>query len=167
MDSKLLKKHKTLLVKKQNQLKKKFKLDCATKYIINNNKIVASNNYEKLMSANFHIIGTYNNKTCIWRWAWSNKHIPCKFSNLSKKTIDLGANYSKPKINGKDKAFKFIVASSIFDKSIEGYLIYKKPNSNLVVYMLLKNCSNPKKSKQSKQSKKTIKRNKKSKLKSC
>jgi hypothetical protein len=163
---KLLKTQKTKLVKKQNQLKKKFKLDCATKYSINNNKIVASNNYEKLMIANFHIIGTYNNKTCIWRWAWSNKHIPCKYSNLSKKTLDLGANYAKPKINGKQHAFKFMVASSMFDKSIEGYLIYKKPNSNLLVYMLLKNCTDPKKSKQSK---KTIKRNKskKSKLKSC
>jgi len=163
---KILKKQKTKLVIKQNKLKKKFKLDCATKYIINNNKIVASNNYEQLMTANFHIIGTYNNKTCIWRWAWGNKHIKCKFSNLSKKTIELGANYAKPKINGKDKAFKFMVASSMFDKSIEGYLIYKKPNSNLLIYMLLKKCTNPKKSNQSK---KTIKRNKskKSKLKSC
>lgn len=163
---KLLKKQKTKLVKKQNQLKKKFKLDCATKYSINNNKIVASNNYEKLMIANFHIIGTYNNKTCIWRWAWSNKHIPCKFSNLSKKSLELDGKFIKPKINGKQDAFKFMVASSMFDKSIQGYLIYKKPNSNLLVYMLLKNCSDPKKSKQSK---KTIKKNKskKSKLKSC
>jgi hypothetical protein len=164
MDSKLLKKHKTLLVKKQNQLKKKFKLDCATKYIINNNKIVASNNYEKLMSANFHIIGTYNNKTCIWRWAWSNKHIPCKLSNLSKKSLELDGKFIKPKINGKQDAFKFMVASSMFDKYIEGYLIYKKPNSNLLVYMLLKNCTDPKKTKQTKKKKKT---NKKSKLKSC
>jgi len=161
---KILKTQKTLLVKKQNQLKKKFKLDCATKYSINNNKIVASNNYEKLMIANFHIIGTYNNKTCIWRWAWSNKHIPCKFSNLSKKSLELDGKFIKPKINGKQDAFKFMVASSIFDKSIEGYLIYKKPNSNLLVYMLLKNCSDPKK-----KSKKTIKKKKfkKSKLKSC
>ena len=167
--NKELTKQKTILVKKQNILKKKFKLDCATKYTIINNKIVASNNYEQLMTANFHIIGTYNNKTCVWRWAWGNKHIPCKFSNLSKKTLDLGANFSKHKINGKQNAFKFMVASSMFDKSIEGYVIYKKPNSNLLVYMLLKNCSDPKKSNRSKQSKKHIKRNKskKSKLKSC
>jgi hypothetical protein len=158
----IFKKQKTLLVKNQNKLKKKFKLDCTTKYTIINNKILASNNYEKLMTANFHIIGTYNIKSCIWRWAWSNKHIPCKFSNLSKKSIELGGNYAKPKINGKDKAFKFMVASSMFDKSIQGYLIYKKPNSNLSVYMLFKNSTYPKK-----KSKKNLKRNKKSKLKSC
>jgi len=161
---KLLKIHKTNLIKKQNKLKKKFKLDCTTKYIIINNKILASNSYEKLMIANFHIIGTYNNKTCIWRWAWSNKHIPCSFSKLSKKTLDLGGKYLKPKINGKHNAFKFMVASSMYDKSIQGYLIYNKPKSNLSVYMLLKNSSDPKK-----KSKKTIKRNKskKSKIKSC
>ena len=161
---KLLKKHKTNLVKNQNKLKKKFKLDCATKYTIINNKILASNSYEKLMIANFHIIGTYNNKTCIWRWAWSNKHITCKFSKLSKKTLDLGGTYLKPKINGKHNAFKFMVASSMYDKSIQGYLIYNKPNSNILVYMLLKNCYDPKK-----KSKKSIKRNKskKSKIKSC
>ena len=156
----LIIKQKSMLIKKQNKLKKKFKLDCTTIYEINKNKIIASNNYEKLMSCNFHIIGTYNEKSCIWRWAWANKHIPCKLSNLSKKTIEYGGNFIKPKINGKTNAFKFMVASSIFDKSIEGYLIYKKPNSKLVVYMLLKNCKDPKKTKQTK-------KKKKSKLKSC
>ena len=161
---KLLKIHKTKLVKKQNLLKKKFKLDCATKYNIINNKILASNTYEKLMIGNFHIIGTYNTQTCVWRWAWSNKHISCNYSKLSKKTLDLGGKFLKPKIYGKNNAFKFMVASSMYDNSIQGYLIYNKPNSNLLVYMLLKNCTDPKK-----KTKKTKKRNKskKSKIKSC
>ena len=46
--------------------------------------------------------------------------ITCKFSKLSKKTLDLGGKYLKPKINGKHNAFKFMVASSMFDKSIQG-----------------------------------------------
>jgi hypothetical protein len=144
----LIKNQKTILMKQQNALKQKFYLDKCTKYDIVKNKIIASNNYEKLMSANFHIVGTYNIKSCIWRWAWSNKNIPCKLSVLSKQTIEFGDTdnkYNKAKINGKSDNFNFMVATSYFDKSIKGYLIYKKPKSNLLIYMLLKNCIKPKK----------------------
>lgn len=144
----LIKNQKTILMKKQTALKQKFNLDNCTKYDIVKNKIIASNNYETLMVGNFQIVGTYNIKSCIWRWAWANKNIPCKLSELSKQTIEFGAKntkYNKIKINGKTHNFNFMVATSYFDKSIKGYLIYKKPKSNLLIYMLLKNCVKPSK----------------------
>tara|TARA_B110000285_G_C14966595_1_gene534398 strand:- start:462 stop:1001 length:540 start_codon:yes stop_codon:yes gene_type:complete len=144
----IIKNQKTILMKQQNILKKKFNLDKCTKYDIVKNKIIASNNYETLMVSKFQIVGTYNINSCIWRWAWSNKNIPCKLSELSKHTIEFGdkdTNYNKVKINGKSHNFNFMVATSYFDKSIKGYLIYKKPKTNLLIYMLLKNCFKPSK----------------------
>lgn len=144
----LIKQQKTILIKKQNILKKKFNLDKCTKYEIINNNIIASNNYEILMTSNYHIVGTYNIKSCIWRWAWGNTNIPYKLSELSKKTIEFGSKdnkYNKVKVNGKTNNFNFLISASYFDKSIKGYLIYKKPKTNILVYILLKNCKYPKK----------------------
>ena len=126
---KLIKKHKTFLVKKQNKLKKKFKLDCSTIYTINNSSLLAKNKYENLMDCNYHIIGTYNNNSCIWRWAWSNSNIPCKLSKLSKNSIEFGDKFNNKdfynsKVGGKTKLFNFLVVVSMYDSKIDGYLIY-------------------------------------------
>ena len=135
------------LLKKQNILKKKFNLDCSTKYeFTSKKKVVASDKYKKLMIADYHVIGTYNPKSCIWRWAWGNENIPCSLSNFSKKSLKLGEdlkndNYSKSMVKMKTKstAFKYMSNMSLLDKNIKGYIIYKKPESGLLVYILLKN----------------------------
>jgi hypothetical protein len=152
-----IKKHKTVLVKKQNALKKKFKLDCSTKYTIDKTSLLAFNAYEPLLFAKYQIIGTYNNKSCIWRWAWSNDNIPSTLSKLSKNSIRLADTfknnkYSNSKVKGKLNAFNFMVAMSSYDPKIEGYVIYRKPYTTIDIYILVKNCKNkkPKKSKKSK-----------------
>ena len=135
------------LLKKQNILKKKFNLDCSTKYeFTSKKKVVASDKYKKLMIADYHVIGTYNPKSCIWRWAWGNENIPCSLSIFSKKSLKLGENlknenYSKSMVKMKTKstAFKYLANMSLLDKNINGYIIYKKPVSGLLVYILLKN----------------------------
>tara|TARA_B100001121_G_C18548324_1_gene554170 strand:- start:86 stop:538 length:453 start_codon:yes stop_codon:yes gene_type:complete len=135
------------LLKKQNILKKKFNLDCSTKYeFIDKKKILASDKYKKLMIADYHIIGTYNPKSCIWRWAWGNTDIPCNLSQFSKKSLKLGEklkndNYMKTMVKMKTKstAFKYMSNMSLLDKNIKGYIIYKKPVTGLLVYVLLKN----------------------------
>ena len=135
------------LLKKQNILKEKFGLDCSTKYeFLNKNKVLASNKYKQLMIADYHIIGTYNPKSCIWRWAWGNSNIPCSLSKFSKKSFKLGEKlknekYSKNivKMKKKSTAFRYMSNISLLDKNIKGYIIYKKPISGLLVYILLKN----------------------------
>ena len=135
------------LLKKQNILKKKFNLDCSTKYeFINKKKVLASDKYKKLMIADYHIIGTYNPKSCIWRWAWGNTDIPCNLSQFSKKSLKLGEklkndNYMKTMVKMKTKstAFRYMSNLSLLDKNIKGYIIYKKPVTGLLVYVLLKN----------------------------
>ena len=87
------------------------------------------------MIANYHIIGTYNLKSCIWRWAWSNNNIPCILSNYSKKIFKFGEtvknnNYNKASVKMKSKstAFRYLSNLSLFSNNISGYVIYRKPN---------------------------------------
>jgi len=135
------------LLKKQNILKEQFGLDCSTKYeFLSKNKVLASNNYKNLMIANYHIIGTYNPKSCIWRWAWGNDNIPCGLSKFSKKSLKLGEKLKNDKylknvvkMKTKSTAFRYMSNMSLLDKNIKGYIIYKKPISGLLVYILLKN----------------------------
>lgn len=143
--NKEIKKLKSDLVKKTNQLKKKFNLDCSTEYKLKpNGRLIAFNRYEKLLMCNYQIIGTYNTKTCIWRWAWGNKYINCSLSKLSKKSIEFGEKYKNKKylsskvLNIKN-SLNFLV-SVTSNETVDGYIIYKKPNSNIKIYLVLKNC---------------------------
>lgn len=160
--NKEIKKLKSILVKKQNKLKKKFNLDCSTNYTLEpDGKLIAYNKYEKLMICRYQIIGTYNTKTCIFRWAWGNPNINCNLSKLSKKSIKFGDKYKNKKylsvkVNNIKNSFNFLVSVSD-NENIDGYLVYKKPNSNIKIYLLLKSCKKYSK----------IKKKKKSKIKSC
>ena len=141
----IIDKQKGKLISKQHLLNKKFNLDCSTKLILEpDGTLFAYDKYKVLMKANYHVIGTLNEKTCFWRWAWGNPYLPCKLSDYSKKLIEYGEqkqiqNFSNPKIKGKTNAFKFLIIASLLDESIEGYFIYKKPRSNLTTDLLVYN----------------------------
>ena len=145
-------KHKGELISKQHALEKKYNIDCATNYFITNNgKIYAYDKYNVLMEANYQIIGTYNNKTCYWRFAWGNPNLDDKLIQTSKKLISFGEQRRlpvlyRPKSKSKRVAFPSLIVASTLDKNVKGYLIYKKPYTSLEIYLLI---SNTKKSKMS------------------
>ena len=155
----ILSKQKIILNKKNANLKKKYDLDCITKYNLNKDgTLEAYNKYKKLMTCNYQIIGTYNKKGCgIWRWAWGNKYIPYNLKKLSLNMMHYGdkfndTSFNKPKIRGKKDWKKYLIYASIVDKSISGHLVYSKPRTSIDVYMVLKGCNIP--SKKIKKSKK-------------
>lgn len=135
-----------LLKQKQNKIKTKFGLDCATKYHINNKgKLYAYDKYNVIMEADIQIIGTINDKNCYWRWAWANPSINCKFADLARKMIEYGedkknAKFYTAKVKGKTNAMMFTATGSYLDKKVQGYHIFKKPNTNTLVYLVLYNC---------------------------
>ena len=160
-------KKNNFLVKQQNLLKKQFGLDCITKYkILDNKKLLAYNKYKKLMVADYHIIGTHNLKSCIWRWSWSNPNIPCDLSTMAKKSLKFKNSKftnGKVKLTKKSDAISFLKKIAKQDDKVKGYIIIKKPKSSLLIYMLIKNPKEPRTYFNKIKSKKI----KKSKLKSC
>ena len=147
----LINKEKGLLYQQQNDFERKFKLDCATEYFINDKgRIFGYNtNFEKLnFMGKYEVIGTVNEKTCYWRWGWSNPNLNPETTNYAKKMISFGekheiASFTNPKIKGKHNAFKFLVLSNYINKESDGYLIYKKKRSNILVYILIRNAVKP------------------------
>mgnify|MGYP001248796654 CR=1 FL=1 len=96
----------------------------------------------------YEVIGTVNEKTCYWRWAWSNPNLNPDTTNFAKKMISFGENnkiapFTNPKIKGKYNAFKFLVLANYVNKESVGYLIYKKKRSNVLVYILIRNAVKP------------------------
>jgi hypothetical protein len=138
------------LIRRQHILNKKFNLDCATKYKLNENGVLyAYDKYKVLMKSSYHIMGTYNKKTCVFRWGWGNPTLNAKVTHFSKRIIEFDENEDLFKINtikirGENTAFEFLVMLSTKSPNIEGYLIYKKPYSNILVYILLFNCKKTK-----------------------
>ena len=160
-------KKNNFLVKQQNLLKKQFGLDCITKYkILNNKKILAYNRYKKLMVADYHIIGTHNLKSCVWRWSWSNANIPCNLTTMAKKSLKFSNSKftnGKVKLSKKSDAMLFLKKIAKQDDKVKGYIIFKKPKTSLLIYMLIKSPKQPRTYFNKIKSKKI----KKSKLKSC
>ena len=73
------------LIKKQHILNKKFNIDCATNYKLYESGILyAYDKYKVLMKSSYHVMGTYNTKTCIFRWGWSNPNYNSKITHFSK-----------------------------------------------------------------------------------
>ena len=143
-------KHKGKLIAKQHALEKKYNIDCATNYFIaNNGKIYAFDKYNVLMEGNYQIIGTYNDKTCYWRFAWGNPNLDDKLIQTSKKLIAFGEQRRlpilyRPKSKSKRNAFPSLIVASTLDDNVEGYLIHKKPYTSLVIYLLISNTKKPK-----------------------
>ena len=157
-------KTKLSFLKKNNSIMKvKYGIDCSTQYDLDSNgSLLAFNKYKKLMTCRYEVIGTFNNKSCTWRWAWSNESIPCNLRQLSLKTIKYGEDtkneeFINSKIKGKKNMIKYVTIASMYDSSITGYLAYKKPNSGITIYIVLKNCKIPSKKSKGKKHKKTRK----------
>ena len=156
----LKEKTKLAFLKKNNSImREKYDLDCSTKYELNSNgSLLAFNKYKKLMVCRYEVIGTFNKKSCTWRWAWSNESIPCNLRQLSLKLIKYGEEtkddeFINSKIKGDKNILKYVTVSSMYDSSITGYLAYNKPNSGITIYIALKKCKVP-----SKKSKRKIKK---------
>ena len=145
-------KQKGVLTAQQHTLNKKYNLDCATKYkITDKGDIYAYDKYKVLMEAKYQIIGTLNEKTCYWRWGWSNPFLSCNLIKSSKKMIEYGEKKQLPKfytskVKGKSNAFPFLVIASLLEPKSCGYLIYKEPNTTITIYILLFSCKKSKKS---------------------
>lgn len=141
---KLVNKQKGLLMKKQNLFQKKFNIDCTANYFIDKEgKIYCYNNEKLFFIGKYEVIGTYNEKTCYWRWGWSNPTLPNNVINYSKNMIKFGEKkrlpiFINPRHRGKGNAFKILVLSNYANDDCEGYLVYKKPRTSLVVYLLIK-----------------------------
>lgn len=142
--------NKGKLIAQQHTLEKKYNIDCATNYYISNDgKIYAFDKYKVLMEGNYQIIGTYNEKTCYWRFAWGNPNLNDKLIQSSKNLIKFGEQRRlpalyRPKSKSKKIAFPSLIVASTLDKNVDGYLIHKKPYTNLVIYLLIKNTKNSK-----------------------
>ena len=54
----------------------------------------AYDKYKVLMESKYQIIGTLNEKTCHWRWGWSNPFLSCNLIKSSKKLIEYGEKKS-------------------------------------------------------------------------
>ena len=75
---------------------------------------------------------------------WANPSIPNKSLNYAKNMIKYGedkkiATLLNPKLKGKDYGFKCLILASHINKNYDSYLVYKKPNSSLVIYLLIRN----------------------------
>lgn len=138
-------KHKGKLISLQHKMEKKYNIDCATNYYISNDgKIYAFDKYKVLMEGVYQIIGTYNEKTCYWRFAWGNPNLDDKLIQNSKKLIKFGEQHRlpslyRPKSKSKKIAFPSLIVASTLDKNVDGYLIHKKPYTSLMIYLLIKN----------------------------
>jgi hypothetical protein len=132
-----------LLIKQQHEFEKRYNLNCATKYILKEDgKIYAYNDEKLFFIGNYEVIGTVNEKTCYWRWGWANPTLPNNVTNFSKNMIIYGESKKIPAFinsrhKGKDIAFKFLVLSNYVNNMAEGYLIYKKPRTSILVYLLI------------------------------
>ncbi len=137
------------LIRKQHSLEKKYNLNCSVDYYLNENgKIYAYNNEKLFFIGNYEVIGTVNEKTCYWRWGWSNPSLPNNVVNYAKNMIKFGESkkisiFTNPRHKGKSQAFKMLVLSSYVNNDCEGYLVYKKPRTSLLVYLLIRNSRKP------------------------
>jgi hypothetical protein len=143
--SNLINKQKGALIKKQHAFEKKFSIDCTANYFIDQKgKIYCYNDDKIFFKGSYEVIGTVNEKTCYWRWAWSNPSLPNNVINYAKNMIRFGEAkklpiFTNPRHKGKNEAFKLLVISSYVNKDCQGYLVYKKPRTTLLVYLLIKN----------------------------
>ena len=148
--SNLINKQRGLLVKKQHDFEKKFGINCTANYFIDQKgKIYCYNDEKIFFKGSYEVIGTVNEKTCYWRWAWSNPSLPNNVINYAKNMIKFGEEkklpiFINPRHKGKSEAFKLLVLSHYVNNDAIGYLVYKKPRTSLTVYLLIKKASKTK-----------------------
>ena len=135
-------------VSQQSEAINKFIWNRHNREINENGDIYAYNNEKLFFIGKYEVIGTVNEKTCYWRWAWSNPTLPNDVINFSKNMIKYGEDnklpiFINPRHKGKSEAFKLLVLSNDVNKGAEGYLVYKKPRTNLLVYLLIRNTRKP------------------------
>lgn len=145
----LVNKQKGLLIKKKHNFDKKYNLDCTVDYLLKENGKIYGFNKEKLFFVgNYEVIGTVNDKTCFYRWGWSNPSIPENCLKYSKNMIKYGEekkipSFLNPRLKGKDYGFKFLVLASHVNDDCDTYVVYKKPRTSLIVYLLIRNSRKP------------------------
>jgi len=137
------------LIVKKHDFDKKYDLDCTVNYYLKDNGKIYGYNKDKLFfEANYQVIGTVNEKNCFFRWAWSNPSIPEKSLEYAKKMIKYGEDKRIPqllntKLKGKTFGFKCLVLGAHINDDCETYVVYKKPRTTLMVYMLIRNSRKP------------------------
>jgi hypothetical protein len=145
----IIDKQKGKLIKKKHDFDKKYNLDCTVDYLLKDNgKIYAFNKEKLFFIGNYEVIGTVNEKTCFFRWAWLNPSIPEKCLKYSKNMIKYGEDnkipsFLNPRLKGKDYGFKFLVIASQVNDDCDTYVVYKKPQSSLLIYLLIRNSRKP------------------------
>jgi len=145
----LINRKKGELIKKQHKFEKEYNLNCSVNYYLNDKgNIYAYNNDKLFFIGKYEVIGTVNEKTCYWRWGWSNPSLPNNVINYSKNMIKFGESkklpiFINPRHKGKSAAFKLLVLSNYVNNEAEGYLVYKKPRTSLLVYILIRNSKKP------------------------
>ena len=143
----LINKQRGILTKKQHEFEKKYNVNCTANYYIDEKgKIYCYNDEKIFFTGSYEVIGTVNEKTCYWRWAWSNPTLPNIVTNYAKNMIKFGEEkklpiFINPRHKGKAEAFKLLVLSHYVNNDAVGYLVYKKPRTSLVVYLLIKKAS--------------------------
>ena len=113
-----------------------------------NGKIFCYNKTKVIFEGNYEVIGTVNEKTCYYRWAWANPSIPNKSVNFAKNMISYGedkkiAYFLSPKQKGKIYGYKSLILASHINDKYDSYLVYKKPRSPLIIYLLIRNSKKP------------------------
>jgi hypothetical protein len=146
---KLIDREKGNLIKKQHDFEKNFKINCSVRYHITDKGIIYGYNKEKLyFIGKYEMLGTFNDNTCYWLWSWANPSISNKLLNYGKNLIKFGeskkiSDFINPRIKGKTKAFKFLVLGAYVNSDCLGYIIYKKPRTQLFAYLLIKTANQP------------------------
>lgn len=146
----LINKQRGILIKRKHKFDENYHLNCSVSFYIKDNGKIFGYTQDKLyFEGNYEVIGTVNEKTCYYRWGWANPSIPNKSLNYSKNMIKYGednkiATLLNPKLKGKEYGFKCLILASYINKNYDSYLVYKKPNSSLVIYLLIRNSKKPK-----------------------
>ena len=146
----LINKQKGEMIVKKHYFEDKYGVNCSTNFYLKDNGIIYGYNNEKLLfEGNYEVIGTVNEKTCYFRWAWSNPSIPNKSLNFAKNMIKYGEDKKisqlfNPKLKGKIYGFKCLALASYVNKNYDSYLVYKKPRSQLLIYLLITKSRKPK-----------------------
>ena len=146
----LINKQRGILIQRKHKFDENYDLNCSVSFYIKDNGKIFGYTKDKLyFEGNYEVIGTVNEKTCYYRWGWANPSVPNKSLNYAKNMIKYGednkiATLLNPKLKGKEYGFKCLILASYINKKYDTYLVYKKPNSSLVVYLLIRNSKKPK-----------------------
>ena len=143
----LINKQRGILTKKQHEFEKKYNVNCTANYYIDEKgKIYCYNDEKIFFTGSYEVIGTVNEKLVIGDGHGLIQPYLIMVTNYAKNMIKFGEEkklpiFINPRHKGKAEAFKLLVLSHYVNNDAVGYLVYKKPRTSLVVYLLIKKAS--------------------------